>query len=526
MEGNINSVNPGASVPHEPSPTIYGDCTTQRTMAAHQAGPFPLDIWNLVYDLLHEHSDILSLMHTCGVLYGLGVRALIRLPVRFDYVSDLRSFCDFVLADLAKRPGLIRLLEICISLPRLDDGDQGGPEEEEEEEEGEEEELLRVFPDLALVLCGASKLEHLRIGFAEELLHRADISANRGICPPHLRLTTVLSSLHSVAILELASYGPRTASLLQSMTSPLRGVEIKLYDTRRHASPDFYPDFPRALDRYKNTLTSISVCDVQLGHPLAPPNANATRFPLVQQLRLMHVMWPSLAVLIHAFPNLKFLDITSPISIPIPGGQPNTAVSAVRESNRRVPAAVSWPSLQSLAGDLEALFVLGVTGRRRLVEIGNFDVHEGFVRMFNAVLLDMLPTHLILHVGYGARSALMQGRRTDLITLLQHVPAPLEITYLQLNVCRHVLLRVIGMSWQEEINLGLVQEALLPFRRLRHVLLYVSRSEDPTKFESEPMVKSSQLGRGLFHQGRSVAGGAHTHQHNGHGTIGRSRGHL
>ncbi|KAI0687147.1 hypothetical protein C8T65DRAFT_835328 [Cerioporus squamosus] len=224
-------------------------------MRAALVGPLPLDVWNLVYDELDEHGDVLSLMFTCGALYALGNRPLLGLFACFDSVYDLRSFCDFVLGDVARRPGYLRKLAFTIDLPRFRDEDEAQGEEEGQGEEDEAELLLRIIPDLARVLAGAARLRELRIGFAEELLQYAEMSVARGICPTELRLSNVIASLHSVTTFDLASFGPRTTSHLQTMSSPLRMVDIKFYSTR----PNSHANFHQNLSRYRNTLTWISV---------------------------------------------------------------------------------------------------------------------------------------------------------------------------------------------------------------------------------------------------------------------------
>ena len=457
-----------------------------------------MDVWGLIYNLLDTPGDVLSLMYTCARLYATGIPALLGLPVILTDIPELKLFCDFVLADDGRRPGLVCKLRVAIELPRLGDGDQGSEDNEE---------LHRLIPDFARVLAGTSRLE-LAIGFAEELLQRGDVAVARGICPPDLRLSDVLASLHSVTDLKVASYGPLTASLLRTMSSRPAGVDIKFYDAVRRGDPNTYHNFCEALSSHQDTLRWVRVWDAQMGGPLSRPQPDAPRFSLVRHLMLVKVLWPSLPVLLHSFPDLQFLDITCPSRMPI---SLDNEVKQAREVNLAAPSDTSWPSFQLLAGDLYALYVLGVRGSIWRMEIGQLDVCDVCVEMLEAVLEDLSPSHLCLHVGY-TDGRVPIDHQTNLVVLLQQVSRPLEITHLQLNVRRDILVTA-GLE-EERLNLvrnsthcaddflslttaniqGLIGEAILPFARLRNFMLYVSRDEDMI-LHQETLVTCDQLSR-------------------------------
>ncbi|TFK90137.1 hypothetical protein K466DRAFT_584003 [Polyporus arcularius HHB13444] len=456
-------------------------------MAAQWPGPLPLDAWNLVFDDLDERRDVSSLMRTCGQLYTLGSRPLLGLrDLYFKDVSDLRSFCNFVLGDITRRPGYLRDLILTIALPRIRDGDHEEEEEEEmhPDEVAQEEKILQVIPSLAQILARATGLQELRIGYAEELFQRADISVASEACPAQLHLVTVIASLPSLTSIQLASFGDQTASLLESILPTIQIFDVNFYDAR----PDAYADCRQFLAPHGNTLTGVRVRNAHMGPPLFIPPPNDPQFSLVRQLTLREVGWLSLPLLVHLFPNISYLVYTTP-ELAMHGLFDNAL--EVREANRR--ALSPWPTLQHLVGGLEGLFVLGLTGKRHRVEILGIAPYQGHARMLHAVLADVLPTNLSLRVGYpGGPGRIHVDHRLDLVVLLRHVPYPLEITHLELHLHMHVLLAV--GTYFDVLNMGLIKAALLPFRHLRFCMLHVSRDQYPI-IDREPAVSVIQLNK-------------------------------
>ena len=286
----------------------------------HEAPNLNLDVFDIIYAFLRNHRETWSMMQTCQSLYRLGIPHLLASSPHPIFLSDacaITSFCSFMLAESFSNERFRAFRSLTIEPSFSDNGDH-----------------LHVASDLVRVFKRASHLETLVIWGVPEFL---------GLWPEIQRFA--VNSLPSLCTLVLDNPDDRSIQLLNAMTSPLRILKVLGSKYRRRTT-----NLP-ALSNMATTLTTlISVRGID----------NSEYDAIFPQMRVLDIhsnQLPSITHLIRAFPNLTELSFQTTIFLDHGDLQP------LRLRNRKNITALGnlWTSLDSLAGNLDFLYSIGLS---------------------------------------------------------------------------------------------------------------------------------------------------------------------
>ncbi|CAL1709485.1 unnamed protein product [Somion occarium] len=281
--------------------------------------------WDVLFLIMEfvDRCSLLPYVQTCHTLYKAGVPHLLRVntPIYFGKHLNVKSFCHFILGEFPSRLRYLREVEFPKKfwLRKKD-----------------------TISQLAEVLRNAPFLEKVTISAAERFFE---------IGP---ELGAALREATSIRELSLDGVGDQALSVLTRMRSPLNSVEL---------CADAVPvadclDPNKVLASFSSSLRQLKVRWVQFEN-------TSIQYPHVHTLSIEDDNFVPMDMLIHVFPNLQSLSITTNTGVELDEEE----ALHIHNENMRAQARLSWPSLNYLEGDVMLLYCLAPTCKVRCLSV-------------------------------------------------------------------------------------------------------------------------------------------------------------
>ena len=161
----------------------------------------------------------------------------------------------------------------------------------------------------------------------------------------------------SIKELHLDGVGEEALSVLTRMRSPLESVDLFV----EPSAVEFYPDPTVVLSGFASSLTHLRVRWVQMDRP-------SIQFPKVQSLSIEDDNFVPADLLIHVFPNLRSLTISTDTGEHLEMEQADLKQIHYRNKNHQKKHG-SWPVLDYLEGDVTLLYCLAPTCKVRRLSV-------------------------------------------------------------------------------------------------------------------------------------------------------------
>lgn len=219
----------------------------------------------------------------------------------------------------------------------------------------------------------------------------------------HPDIAIAFSALRTVQALTVAEAGKRTMGMIRRMRSPLSRVRITFPPRwRLNVAPNFETMHPvTALQSVRVTLQALFVDwlfdEEQQTYPVAS-------FPSMQELRLDHLLDPSIGPFITAFPNLSTLQANSAYDSDdsqhyLGDVEPDVlhiAVNHRRAENQAFQAVHgTWEVLDHFTGTVLSLYVLGLVCKIHTLDL---TMKNEPYEWFAAILNDTRPSTVWLSI--------------------------------------------------------------------------------------------------------------------------------
>ncbi|KAH9851185.1 hypothetical protein C2E23DRAFT_895898 [Lenzites betulinus] len=350
------------------------------------------DILLYLFEHMQDQADMVLLMGTCRTLRRAGVTHLLARGVVVRTPSALRSFCTFMLSDIVTRAPLLRQLSIKIPDELFGpytyyEGGIFANHVESEQEHGAElnsghgrDSLLTwdLADMLARVLQKTENIEDLSVYACANLLClNKDMSISSALIHfKHLRRVRMERI-----------WGP-AAEFLEGACSSL--VELDLDGS----SSDTYADNVLAvLEIHFETLEKlILLCGELKEVEYLPGMGIYVEFPKLRALALRNYQGVGSAIvtmLSKSFPALRHFELFD-----------NWELDPKQTRADAPPDVFPWGVLDRVCGDVDSLYGLGGTLCAKILEVYRVNRSDaGQFEWLHAVISDIKPTHLVLHIG-------------------------------------------------------------------------------------------------------------------------------
>lgn len=338
------------------------------------------DIYAAIIALLDTQSSISASMQASRMLYSLGMGPLLRMGVSIRTHKHLLSFCHFMPRNLPGCAQYLTKLSICI--PRYSFADAGGSVNGLE--------TFKLCPLLVPIVSQLTHLDDLSIDYCEKLLHADE------------RLLDTLSALKTVRTLRVTTFGYLTHELVNTIQSPLVSVHVDgvwpLVGGIVTTGSQLFPNPLEMLDRHQATLEKVFIRFCDLTAEVVRLSPITSVFPRVSALALMDCRVDERSVLVNAFPNLRYLEVTVTCKrediesedAPLP--HIDDAYDLNRANLR------CWPHLDHVYGDPDALYALGLHCTVTRIDFMCV-LYEDPVLNLRTVVVDVRPSRVIVHCG-------------------------------------------------------------------------------------------------------------------------------
>ncbi|KZV70481.1 hypothetical protein PENSPDRAFT_752536 [Peniophora sp. CONT] len=445
--------------------TLHGAVTGDTLQSTVDLSAMPPELLARIEEHL-DRDSLTSYTTCCKYLRASGVRSMLYAhPVVLKTALSVRSFCDFMHADLSRRKPALRSLTIDTPHPTPQD-------------------VLTLRGRLAHALIHAPNLSYLSLGRClKDILERSPA------------LYSAIHSLSSLTTLNMESdTGLWPQAIMQIHSASLTNLDVGYLTT----------NMPDALDHHASTLQSLSV-----GARSVEAALGCITYVNVRALswigELTEGAW-DLSAMMDLFPNLEKLSAWMRFSDLDPLHSLATMANSlaamtfpfntIRAANLEKQSRCPWPRLRYLSGDLSALYmlapdcqvdVLSVTDNIRL-EIWNYgdQIRETFRNLRHPIRT--------LHLKYRSawESGVAESLKILLMEALQERSPHLVIDFLVielliLNDLPPEQIFGIMMYWPTVIG------KLAPRKVLLHVRIVPSMQDKSTS----PTVAERYVQRGL-----------------------------
>ncbi|KAI0791406.1 hypothetical protein C8Q75DRAFT_805742 [Abortiporus biennis] len=319
----------------------------------------PLDI--LIYLMAHfeTRSALFQYAITCRSLYKASPPYLLAHSNTISSLFRLSSFCEFVLTDFPNRCRMLTNLHLLLWDSDYDKATLG-----------------QNTGLLVKVLSNATNLAELVV--LSQFHLRQYLELEPEVLGDLFATSTKLKNieLHSAEKTD-------TFRCLRTTTAPLTDLYLS-FDTLEH---DAWVRFStELLAPFSNTLTTLTIHRAIIEH-------SDVILPNVYTLALQNHAQEdfSLKALLSSFPSVQNLDVDARFI----GVWPEQW-SRAYESNRFVDSSSVWANMSSTRGDLNSLFVLGLSSPSFHVEVRDFSPLRPDHEKLSAILHNLRPRHLLL----------------------------------------------------------------------------------------------------------------------------------
>lgn len=345
---------------------------------------------DILFEVLEHLSPagLLKIGQTCKALHRGSIRPLLRQGVTLASVQQLRSFCTFILNDVATRAPLVRILSLLIS--KADVGSSA---------------------DIPLpeVLKHMTALETLRIDDAAAMFKR--ITDFDG----------AFSGLTTVRTLQMNGLGMTSWAAFYESKFTLREIEINCAEIDGRG---WVRDLIYIVNRHQATLEKLSArwCEI------CGENDGAV-FPRIRALALHEFKYHDVSTLRQAFPNLRYLELEDRMDWP----QSNHP-EEFRKQNCASHAgeAGSWDNLSHLCGQLDVLYDLALPPcTLKHVDVDQVGSSPQDLQRLHTLISDTSPSRLMVRTGRFEWHILFE---TGKVSALLDVPAAASITHFVLDM--------------------------------------------------------------------------------------------
>ena len=293
---------------------------------------------------------------TCRALHHSGARYLLQGDIRIWCPEELASLCQYISRDVAHRSRYIRSLDLEMYAEHVADSD----------------EAPQTAPFVTLLSEYAGNLETLSIAYTELLA---------------AELNLVLPSLSHLRSLILSALSKDVEGLLKRVHSPLRVLNISLYDD--WWTEGITADPAVICAPFKDVLEVLDVSDATF-------ETSYVQYPSLTTLVVHGSEWAELKHIFQSFPNLANLRLLMFYELDDEGLE--DTIDEYRMLNVADRERGCWAKLQRLESGLISAYMLGVQSIVGTLSLMNGDL-RGNIRdcdRLRAVLTDTRPAALIL----------------------------------------------------------------------------------------------------------------------------------
>ncbi|TBU48153.1 hypothetical protein BD309DRAFT_912360 [Dichomitus squalens] len=321
-----------------------------------------------------------SMMQTCRVFYHEGPKVLLASGAAFGGLEQIPAFLRFILAEDGTRCRYLGQFHLLI-------------EEEDDNEEGPVHQTVEMDTGIARSLV-ALFCHH---GFP--LLHTLALDPAEMLLTAIPGLSSALSTLPSVKVVNFRSAGPMTCKIIKGMRK-LTDVRLAYSPSRWKAlASQLHPLF--VLEDSRNTLERL---DVSFFDEPLPRSRYPQQFSQMRSLKLGWCSQLAIAPFAYAFPHLRRL--TYEVMVDHDDLDTDEVIALHQQHRQEFSAYSTWRELEAASGRFFDLYVSGLACQINEVQVF-MDPQQTFA-MLHDFLNDVRPSKLYLRIprhGIGVEAS-------------------------------------------------------------------------------------------------------------------------